>query len=277
MNRKRTTGRVRFILLAAVALAIATAIISAQFGVTWAKRTVQTVLAPIRSGVSALTRKVEQYYDYVFEYEALAAENAHLQKRLTEAENETRDIDALQRENERLAELLNLSEAHIDYIYNAAYIVSWDSSNWKSTFTVGKGSGAGLQVGMVAVTEFGQVVGQISAVGANWATVTTVLDSSLEISASIASSGYTGVVQGSYNAETAGSLRMNYLPSNAVLRNNDQVVTTGSSLYPKNLIIGYIADAGFDETGVSKFAALTPATDFSTLEQVFFITEFSNG
>ena len=127
---------------------------------------------------------------------------------------------------------------------------------------------------MVAVTEYGQVIGLISSVGPNWATVTTVLDSSLEISASISSSGHTGVVQGSYTTDNVGKLRMNYLPSDAVLRNNDQVVTTGSAVYPKDLILGYIEDAGIAETGVAKYAILTPAVDFDTLEEVFIITRF---
>lgn len=67
---------------------------------------------------------------------------------------------------------------------------------------------------------------------------------------------------------------MNYLPSDAVLRNNDQVVTTGSTFYPRDLIIGYINDADFDETGVAKYAILTPAADFDDLEQVFIITNY---
>ena len=108
---------------------------------------------------------------------------------------------------------------------------------------------------MVVVTEYGQVVGLITDIGPNWATVTTVLDTSLEINAS-------------------GKLRMNYLPSDAVLRNNDQVVTTGSTVYPKGLILGYVEDAGFDETGVAKYAMLRPAADLEDLEQVFVITDY---
>ena len=121
----------------------------------------------------------------------------------------------------------------------------------------------------------GQVVGTITDIGGNWATVTTILDSSMEVSASIASSGYTGVVQGALNSSEAGMLRMSYLPSNAVLRNNDQVVTTGSTVYPKDLILGYVADAGYDETGLSKYATLIPACNFDGLEQVFIVTQFT--
>lgn len=273
--KKLFSGRVKAILTLAVVLAVVTAILSALFGTTWGEKAVQTVLTPVRSGVSAITRQVERYYNYLFRYESLEAENAELKQQIAEMEDEVRTADTLQRENKRLTELLNLSAAHEDYRFCAAYVVSWDSSNWKSTFSIGKGSSSGLETGMVAVTEYGQVVGLITEVGSNWATVTTILDTSLEISACVASTGYPGVVQGTYTTGESGMLRMNYLPTEAVLRNNDQVVTVGSTVYPKNLILGYVKDAGLDETGVAKFATLRPAADFDNLEQIFIITDYS--
>ena len=275
--KRQISARVKTILILAVVLAVATAIISGLFGTTWAGKAVQTVLAPLRSGVSALTRQAERYYNYIFGYEALEAKNHYLEQRIIQIEDEVRSADSLQRENERLRELLHLSEEHPDYHYCDAYIIAWESSSWKSAFTIGKGTSAGLETGMVAITEYGQVVGLITDVGPNWATVTTILDSSVEISASVASSGHTGVLQGAFSGGSAGKLRMNYLPSEAVLRNNDQVVTTGSSVYPKDLILGYIEDAGFDETGVAKYAMLRPAADFDTLEQVFIVTQYNAG
>ena len=272
--KRRTSARVKVILVVALILALVTAITSALFGVTWAERAVQTVLTPIRSGFSALTRQIERYYDYIFGYEALEAKNEYLQQRINEIENSERNAAALERENERFRELLELSKQNEDYQFCDAYVISWDSSSWKSTFTIGKGTNAGLEKGTVAVTSKGQVVGLLTEVGTNWATVTTILDTSLEISASIASSGHTGVVQGAYATGEEGKLRINYLPSEAVLRNNDQVVTTGSAVYPKDMIIGYVVDAGYDETGVAKYALLEPAADFDTLEQIFVITHF---
>ncbi len=273
--KKQFNGRVKLILILAVVLAALTAITTAVFGTTFLSNAVQTVLTPIRSGISSVTRQVERYYNYVFGYEALEAENKYLEERIMNVEEEIRNADALARENDRLRELLNLQKDNTDYEFCDAYIVSWDSSNWKSTFSIAKGTNSGLEEGMVAVTEYGQVVGLITQIGPNWATITTVLDTSLEISASIASSGHTGVVQGSYTAGEDNALRMNYLPTNVVLRNNDQIVTTGSAVYPKDLIIGYIIDAGYDETGVAKYAKLSPAANFDQLEQVFIITHFT--
>ena len=70
---------------------------------------------------------------------------------------------------------------------------------------------------------------------------------------------------------------MNYLPSSATIRNNDQVVTTGSTVYPRDLILGYVIDAGFDATGVAKFALLEPAANVGSLEQVFILTNYNLG
>ena len=253
--KKLFRGRVRLILLLAVLLAAATALTAALSGTAWGSRTVQAVLTPFRSGFSALTRQAERYYNYLFNYESLSAENDYLRRQISSMENEVRTADSLQRENERLKEEnRQLIEQMVD--------------------TIGKGTRSGLETGMVVVTEYGQVVGLITDIGPNWATVTTVLDTSLEISASVASAGYTGVVQGAYTTNASGKLRMNYLPSDAVLRNNDQVVTTGSTVYPKGLILGYVEDAGFDETGVAKYAMLRPAADLEDLEQVFVITDY---
>ena len=273
--KKLFTGKVKLVLAIALCLAIVLAVAGVvSRGATGGEQIVGALLAPFRSGAAAVTRQVERLYDYLFRYDQLEAENQALQERVAQLEADVRDAETYRRENERLTALLGLQEDHPDYEFLEAYVTSWDASNWKSACTISKGSGAGIQVGMCAVTAYGQVIGTVTEVGPGWATVTTVLDPSMEISASITSSGYTGVVQGSY--EKDGTMRMNYLSTDAVLRNNDQVVTTGSTLYPKDLLLGYISDAGVDETGVGKYAVLTPAADFDDLEQLFLIADYQS-
>lgn len=273
--KKQLTPKAKIIMAIALVLAVILTV-SSIIGAKTGQNAVQVMLSPFRSAYSAFVRQAERLYNYLFRYEALEAENEELRHRIMEMEDDVRSADALQRENERLRSLLELAEDHEEYNWTAAYIVSWDASNWKSTFTLAKGTSSGIGTGMVVVTEFGEVVGLVTDAGTNWSTVTTLLDSSLEISAMVASTGYSGSVQGSYATGQEGKLRMNYLPSDAVLRNNDQVVTTGSTFYPRDLIIGYITDADFDETGVAKYAILSPAAEFDDLEQVFVITNYVN-
>ena len=156
-----------------------------------------------------------------------------------------------------------------------AYIISRSSTDWTYTFTINRGTDSGIQVDMVAITENGEVIGLVTEAGPNYAIVKTVLDSTLEISGTISDSGYNGMVSGGYIDGNETLLKMEYLPSDSIIRNQDQVVTSGSTVYPRGLIMGYVVDAGFEETGVAKFALLEAAADIDSLEQVFIITQYT--
>lgn len=275
--KKFFTTKVKAVLVVTVILAVALALLSSLGqGDSLPQRVAQSIMTPLRSGANSMVRSAQQLYSYIFRYETLEAENQALKEQIAEMENNARTADALQRENQRLKELVGLKEEREDFDLVSAYIITWDSNDWTSSFTINKGSGAGIGENMVAITAQGEVVGIVDTVGSNWATITTVLDSSLEISAQIASSGYSGMVQGAYITGAEGMLRMNYLQTDAVIRNDDQVVTAGSTLYPRDLILGYVSNAGFDETGVAKYALLKPAADFENMEQVFILTNYVN-
>lgn len=271
------TSRIRIVLVIALLLAVILAVVSALTGLSLPDMAVKGVLTPLRTGASKLTDKAEELYGYIFKYESLAAENEALKKELAAIENNARVADSVTRENERLRDLLNLKNANEDYQLVDGYIISWASNDWTSTFTINRGSNVGIQVGMCAVTANGELVGLVQEVGSNYAVIKSIMDSSLEISATISSSGYNGMVKGGYSEGLSDKLRMNYLPSSATIHINDQVVTTGSTVYPRGLIVGRVVDAGFADTGVAKYAILEPAADIDALEQVFIITEFNVG
>ncbi len=271
------TNRIRIVLVTAVLLAVVLAVVSSLTGLKLPQMVVQGVLTPLRSGVSKLADRSQQLYDYIFRYESLLAENQALKEELAAIEDEARDAYATKQETERLRAVLDLVNANEDYKLVDAYIISTSSADWSNTFTINRGSNVGITEGMCAITAYGELVGLVSEVGVNYAVVKSVLDSSLEISATIAASGHSGMVQGGYASGLEGLLRMNYLPSSATIRNHDQVVTTGSTVYPRNLVLGHVVDAGFDDTGVAKYALLQPAADVRSLEQVFIVTEYNAG
>lgn len=266
--------KVRIALVVALLLTAGLAVLTSLTGITVGDLLVKGILTPFRSGAQALTAQAEQMYNYIFEYEAMAVENEALKKELADLQDAVLDNAATQRENERLRKLLALKQTHEDYELVDAYIIGRSSVDWTSSFTINRGTDAGIEPGMCAITENGEVVGLVVEAGTNYAVIKSVLDSSLEISGTIASSGYSGMIQGGYTAGQEGLLLMDYLPSSSVIRNNDQVVTSGSTVYPRNLILGYVVDAGFNETGVAKFALLRPAADIDRLEQVFILTSF---
>ena len=273
--RNLFSTRVKIILVIAALLTAGLAILSGITNTTPVDLVVQGFLAPFRAAGTALTTTAEKYYGYMFRYEALEAQNEVLEKRIAEMEDVARQADSVSRENERLRALLDLTATHEDYVLVDAYIIGWSSTDWENTLTINRGTTAGIQENMCAITANGEVVGLVTSAGVNYAEVTTVLDSTLEISGTIATSGYNGMVRGGYVSGSDTLLQMNYLPSSAIIRNKDQVVTSGSTVYPRGLIMGYVVDAGFEDTGVAKYALLDPAAEISSLEQVFIITQYT--
>ena len=273
--RKLFSTRVKVILVLAILLTAGLAVLSSVTGQSLPGLVVQSVMTPLKSAVNSLTLQAEQYYNYMFQYEALAAENEALREQIAQMEDNARQADSISRENARLRELLALKSVHEDYKMVDAYIISWSSNDWTNTFTINRGTDAGINEDMVAITANGEVVGLVTEAGPNYAVVKTVLDSTLEISATIVSSGYKGMVSGGYTSNQEDLLRMDYLPSSARIKNGDQVVTAGSTVYPRGLILGKIVDADFDDTGVAKFAMLVPAAEIDSMEQVFILTDYS--
>ena len=266
--------KIRVIIVVVLLLTAGLSILYNVSGQTTPDKVVQGSLKPFRSIANGLTKQVEKYYSYMFRYEALEADNEVLKAKIAQMEDVARQADSVSRENQRLRALLDLKSTHEDYQLVDAYIIGWNSTDWSNTFTINRGTSSGIEVGLCAITENGEVVGLVTEAGPNYAIVKTVLDSTLEISATIATSGYNGMVSGGYIDGHDKLLKMDYLPSSSIIRNQDQVVTSGSTVYPRGLIMGYVVDAGFEETGVAKFALLDPAADIDTMEQVFILTDY---
>lgn len=268
------SNRIRAVLIISLLVAALMGILSSLTGKNVPQVILQSVLTPLRTGANAVAEQAEQLYDYIFQYEALEAENAKLKEQLSQLQEDAREADSLIREIERLRKLLELKEAHEDYELVDGYIIARSSLDWVDTLTINRGSAAGIAVGMCAITENGEVVGLVSEVGPNYAVVKTVLDPSIQISATITNTGYSGMVTGGYASGLEDMLRMDYLSSAAQIRNGDQVVTAGSTVYPRNLILGYVKDAGYNDTGIARFAILEPAADIDSLEQIFIMTAY---
>ena len=272
------TTKVKVIMVIAALAAILTvgSMILRPGKATILSNVVSMVVNPLKNGVTILVDKAEQLYDYIFSYEKLQAENDHLREQMANMNQDIRESQTYKEENERLRSLLTLAEKNTDYVLEIANVVAWDSGGYGHRLTISKGSSAGLEEGMCAITESGQVVGLISEVGTNWATVTTILDTTSEIGAYIFGSGYTCIAQGDFELMNQGYLRASYLASDATIRNSDQVLTSGDGdIYPPGLLVGTVSDAGEDETNVAKYAVIAPSVDLSSVAQVFVIKSYN--
>ena len=108
MKKKFWTGRLKTILIVALIIAICAAVtLAITNGTSAIENVVGTILSPIRAGVASIDRLAERYYNYMFRYETLEAENAEMEKQILAMQEDIRDAEQLQRENEWLKALLS--------------------------------------------------------------------------------------------------------------------------------------------------------------------------
>ena len=236
---------------------------------------VNTVTAPIRSGISAVVDWAEGVYTYIFHYSELEDQIDDLEKQISDLEEQALMGEEATRENQQLRQLLGLKERRRDFVFETARVTGRSTSNWESTLTLSKGSSSGLKVGDCVVTETGVLAGVISEVGKNWATVSTVINVDIEMGGIVNRTFSAGVLEGDFALMEEGKLKLSYLPSGAQLVSGDRVMTSGQGdVYPSGLPVGRVMGVFPDASGQSRYAVITPEAKLDSLIEVFVITDF---
>ena len=266
------------ILIAAILLALVTAVVSMLFGgvADPLSNLVGIVTTPVRNGITAVTNWAEEKYNDAFELEQMKEELAGLKQRNAELEAQAREAEAALQENERLRNLLELQPKEWSCDKAAAMVTARSTSNWESTLTIGKGSAAGIAVDDCVVDEYWNLVGVVAEVGENWATVRTPVASDTEMGGQLARTGGAAILEGDFALMGEGRLKLTYLPENSELIAGDLVTTSGrGGVYPAGLVAGHVEEVRTDASGMTRYAVIAPETDLDGLQQVFVITDFT--
>lgn len=233
------------------------------------------VRTPFQKVATALVGRMEDLYGVLFRYDTLKEENEQLRAQIADLQKQQMEEAQATEENQRLRELLNLSEKHSDFKYESAKVVSWNASNWNSSFTISKGSDSGLEVGDCVITEYGVLVGTVSETGSNWANVQTVTDLGTSIGVLVGSSEVSAILQGDYTLMRSQNMKLNYVASTGQIITGDTVVTSGAGgSYPQGLIVGTVSSVHSEASGQSEYAVVAPFTKLEDLTQIFIIKSF---
>ena len=231
--------------------------------------------APLEKATGAVLDWVEGIYGYIYEYNRILEENNSLLSENASLKEQVRDYGDLEEENERLRALLGFAEKHTDMDMETAKIVSWDTSNYTSAFSISKGENDALALGDCVVTEYGALVGQIIELGDDWATVRTLIDVETDIGVLVGEYSYAGMVTGEFSLMQQGQTRLAYLASGAQLFVGDEVLTSGrGGSFPPGLLVGTVDAIMTESGGQVTYGIVAPACDLSRLSQVFIIKDF---
>ena len=203
------------ILLAAAALIIGLSAAARGGNVGFVQNAVGVIKAPMQKVLSSAVNWFDSIYGYLYKYDSLLAENESLRSQLADAQKSARDGIEASEENTRLRKLLELREKHTDYVLESCKVVLWSSSNWSSAFTISKGASSGIEMGDPVITEYGAVVGQVTELGTNWATVSTLIDVDMSVGAFVGATGNSGMVVGEYAMMREKKAKLTYLADGA--------------------------------------------------------------
>ena len=270
-----------WVLFAAAVIAVGLALMSVFSNTSSPLANVANVIAsPFRSAYTSVADWFNDKQNYYQDNTDLKEENAALKKQLAEMEAAIRQAEKDSAENERLKQLLGLKAQRPDLTSDlqAAMITEHTVTNWTSSLTIDKGTRHGLEVNDCVISETGALVGLISEVGTNWATVLTLVDTDTSLGAQVFRTNDLGLAQGNFSLMGEKRLRLEYLPADCSLLGGDLVVTSGlGGFYPAGLVIGSVAEVQQDDSGATSFAILTPAVNFDALSEVFVIRSFDPG
>ena len=236
---------------------------------------VNTVTAPVRGGITAVLDWAEGVYDYVFHYQELHDQLDDLQAQVAELEDQVRQGQEASRENEQLRELLKLQEKRRDFTFESARVSARSTDNWESTLTLSKGTSSGVEAGSCVITETGVLVGVVTEVGLNWSTVSTIINTDIQIGGIVTRTYSAGVLEGDFALMSQGKLKLSYLPEGAQLVSGDEVVTSGKGdVYPSGLVVGQVEGVFTDPSGMTRYGVVVPSAALDQLVNVFVIKDF---
>ena len=228
---------------------------------------------PMQKGISYVGRFMSDLSDNFKTLEEMKKENDELQTKVDELTIDNSRLRQEQYELERLRELYKLDENYSDYTKIGAHVIANNGSNWFNDFTIDKGSNDGIKKDCNVLAGSG-LVGIVTEVGSNYARVRSIIDDSSNISGMILSTSDTCIVRGDLKQMSDGRIRFEKLANNDnEIEVGEQVVTSHvSSRFLQGLFIGYISEVEVDSNNLTRSGYITPAVDFTKLQEVLVIT-----
>jgi rod shape-determining protein MreC len=238
-------------------------------------------LDPVRQTISGIGEAVTGVFGTIGEIDRLRSENDELRRQVAGMEQRIAELEGAAAENEELRELLGLTQS-LDMELLPVRVISRDPSNFTWEVGIDAGTLDGLAVGMPVVGSAegaGALAGTVVSVGSDTATVRLVVDTRTSVVALDQQSRALGLVQG----QLGGQLVMVQVAVTEEVAEGDTIVTAGLALeqavarspYPKGLLIGHVLAVEPDTNALTQTAFVRAALDFSRLERLLVVLEFS--
>ncbi len=222
-------------------------------------RDARRTAASVFGGAERATSSVGRFFDGP---SSGSSQVSQLQRQLVQLRAELNQEKLSKTQYAELRKLLLVAGAG-QYRIVAANVIAI-GQGFQETVTLDAGSADGVRAGQTVLNGEG-LVGEVTSVGSDTATVQLADDSSSVVGVAVAPSGQEGTVTGGGDTGGGGELKLDMLSSAAVLRTGEQVVTAASNPYVPGVPVGVITTLLNRAGSLTSLALVRPYVNFGSL------------
>jgi rod shape-determining protein MreC len=231
------------------------------------RATLSTLVYPVQVTASLPTSFVDWVGDFFQDRQELREQIAVLNATTMLQDVRLQKMQALERENMRLRELLG-SSFRLQERVQVAELVTVDLDPFSQQVIIDKGKNYGVYVGQPVLDAHG-VMGQVAETTPISSRVVLLTDPSHSIPVQINRNGLRAVVTGRGLGEY---LQMDFLPHNADVREGDLLVTSGlGGRFPVGYPVGRVVSINFPQGKAFADIKVDPAANLSTSRELMLV------
>ena len=232
------------------------------------------IIRPVQSAADSVAGAVGGFFDQMQENQAVLDENEQLKEQAAQDRYKLADYEELQRQNEFYKEFLGIKEDHPSFSFEPAMVIARDTAQPFGTFTINKGSLAGVEQYDPVITSAG-IVGYVGQVSATQSVVKTVLHPDINISVLDNRTRDSGNLTGDAALAQDGTCKMIYLPRDNAVAAGDLIVSSGEGgVFPAGLIVGTVTEIKASGNDTGYYAVIRPAEQPEEVDDVMVLTDF---
>ncbi len=197
-------------------------------------------------------------------------ENLRLKRELVAATVEKNILEEVRLENQRLRQLLNL-RTEMDLEVIPAEVTARDPSFRTAAIQISSGTQSGVEPNLPVIDSRG-LVGKVIEAFPKYSVIQVLYDPGIKVSAMIQRSRVTGLVV--WKGGTF--LELEYVPSDADVAVDDEVVTSGlGTIYPAGLKIGKVSRVLQEPNSLFKRVEVSAYAELNQAEELFVIKAYT--
>ena len=233
-------------------------------------------LLPVQTGVNRVGSAVYSNFKNQEKMRTALSDNESLREQVATLTMENTRLQSDSYELGRLRKLYELNQTYGQYRMTGARVIAKDTGNWFHVFRIDKGARDGIKPDMNVVGD-GGLIGIVTDVGDNYATVRSIIDDVSRVSAMAIQSNDTCIVSGNLQLYANGKLKISDITDTADIKDGDAIVTsTVSSKFLPGILIGYAGDLKTDPDRLTRSGTLVPVADFETIQEVLVILDLKS-